>query len=485
MARTARASALHLPSDMGREPEAIAAAVVEEIAAGRLDRGDPLPSTRALAAQTGVPRSAVVSAYDVLLAAGIIETTPGSGATVVVDQGVARSATGVGAAPRRPRERLRPNVVRPERDVPHRVRFNLMPGAPDVSLIREREWRQAWRSATASVPELDWYHPMSHPALQGALVAHLRQMRGIATEAHDVVIFPGVSAAVHAVTHALRPRSAAMEDPGYPMARIPLQHNVARVDLILVDDHGMQVERLDRQELVYVTPAHQFPLGGRMPVTRREQLLRWASATGAVIIEDDFDGEYRHDSAPLGPLRSMASGQESVVYIGTASKVLTPHLRLAWAVVPPWMSEAVRVAGTTLRTDASLIASDALAHLIGNGGLSRHLARAQRTYAARRRRLVAALAQHLPEVELVGVEAGIHVAVRWRDDTVRDSDVAAECAARGIALAPLSAYAAQHLANGLLLGYAQLPETQADAVVAEIAEALEVVRQGRRTPVSP
>lgn len=476
MARSRRLGALHVDPGAGTSAHALAAAVVAEVAAGRLGRGDPLPSTRALAEQLGASRALVVTAYDELAAGGFIRVIPGSGAVVDVSPTVAAAATtGTAQVPRSMRRPVSVAPAEPPRPAPARVRHNLVAGAPDVALISERDWRQAWRAASATVPELDWYQAMHHPELASTLVDHLRRTRGIVIDdPDDVIVFPGVSAAIEAVTAAWRPERAAMEDPGYPAARDPLLRSVARLDYIPVDDQGIRVDRLGRQGLVYVTPAHQFPLGGRMSVQRRDALLRWAQERDAVVVEDDFDGEFRHDTAPLGPLRSMRGGADRVVYIGTASKILTPHLRLAWAVVPPWLSEAVRAAGARHRTDASRVSSRALAHLMSSGALVRHLARTQRTYAARRKRLVAALEELAPHLDVVGVEAGIHVAVRWPSGPA-DTQVAAECAARGVAVGPLSRYAVEASVNGLLLGYAQLPETAARAAVAEIVAAYDLV----------
>lgn len=481
MARTRRLSSLRLDPQEHTSPGELASAVVAEIAAGRLGRGDPLPSTRALAADLGRSRSMVVAAYDELAAGGFVTISAGSGARVDIDSALARTVTREpggpsarsGRAATYGRAPLRIPLAGPPRPDRRDLRYNLVPGAPDVSLINQGEWRRAWRTATASIPALDWYTAMEHPELETALLTHLRRTRGIPVEdSSHIIVFPGVSAAIEAVVSALRPERAAMEDPGYLSARTVLQQNVPRVDFVRVDGSGLRVEELDRQQLVYVTPAHQYPLGGRMPVGRRDALLRWAADVDAVIIEDDFDGEFRHEAAPLGPLRAMAGGADRVVYIGTASKVLTPHLRLAWAVVPPWMSEAVRRAGGHLRVDSNRMASCALAELINSGSMARHLARAQRTYAARRHRLVSALAELLPEVGVVGVEAGIHVAATW-SGAPRDTEVARACERRGVAVAPLSQYAAEQRVNGLLLGYAQLPETAARDAVGEIAAAMQ------------
>ncbi|WP_186525994.1 PLP-dependent aminotransferase family protein [Leekyejoonella antrihumi] len=470
MPRSRRISNLCLDKSEARSVAGLSAAIAAQIGPGRLGRGDALPSTRTLAADLGVARSRVVMAYDELIAAGLVETRGGSGAVVAVDDAeVVPDDSRIAAG----RPRLAPRHFRDDRPGPERVRFNLAPGAPDVSLIDRRDWRRAWRAASATVPEVDWYRPLHHPELQAALVTYLRRARGITAAAEDVVIFPGVSAAISAVADALGVRRAAMEDPGYPMARIPLQESAAHLDLLAVDEDGLRVDQLTAEhDLAYVTPAHQYPLGGRMPAGRRQRLLEWSHDADAVIIEDDFDGEFRHEAGPLGPLRAMKGGAQRVVYLGTASKILTPDLRIAWAVVPSWMSDAVRVSGARRRTDGSRVASRAMSRMMEDGSLTRHLTRAQRTYSARRTRLVTALSERCPDIEVLGVATGIHVAIRWGCGA-RDTDVVDRCAERGLVVSALSSYAVAHPVNGLLLGYAQLPETAARPVVDEIACVLE------------
>ncbi|NNG39435.1 PLP-dependent aminotransferase family protein [Flexivirga sp. ID2601S] len=469
MPRNRRPDTLHLPTDAGASAEAVAEHVVRLIAAGRLSVGDPLPSTRAVALDSGIPRSRVVRAYELLGAGGYVTARAGSGVVVAAGREAARSVT---ASPGL--RGARPSSARPaDRRQARRPRLNLMPGAPDTSLIDERAWRQAWRESSRRVPDLDWYRPNEHEVLSHALRDHLRQVRGVVADAADIVIFPGVTAAITAVVDAVTPRRAAMEDPGYRWARKPLQDNVARLDLLDVDDDGLRVDRLrDAHQLVYVTPAHQYPLGGRMPVERRHDLLRWARTHHGVVIEDDFDGEFRHDAPPLGPLRAMSGAADQVVYVGTASKTLTPHLRLAWAVTPARLTDDVRRAAAERRADVCRITSGALAHFIQSGAMAKHLARTQRTYAARRQRLVAALTEQLPDLRITGADSGMHLTVRWaggRDDV----EVVERLRRRGVATAALSSYGVEHRPNGLLLGYAQLPETAAAGAVRDLAHALD------------
>ena len=221
---------------------------------------------------------------------------------------------------------------------------------------------------------------------------------------------------------------------------------------------------------MYLTPAHQFPLGARMCVDRRCEVLDWASATGGLVLEDDYDGEFRYDVSPLPALRSLPGAAEHVVYLGTASKVLSPSLRIAWA-PPERLRDPVeqRLREHGLAVDG--VGARALAELVRTGGLSRHLARASRHYAGRREALRSALARHLPELEVVGVDAGLHAVLRLPDD-VDDLAVSERALALGVGVEPLTAYATDDHRTGLVIGYARLPRSQADQVVGLIAHAV-------------
>ena len=207
-----------------------------------------------------------------------------------------------------------------------------------------------------------------------------------------------------------------------------------------------------------------------MPVARRSALVDQALSAGRLLIEDDYDGEFRYGVPPMPALRATAGGEECVAYVGTASKILTPDLGLAWMVPPAGMLGAVRQAQDRLSLGASPLAARALAHLIAGGALGRHLARASRLYRARRDALVAALRRELPEVRVVGVEAGLHLVVLLED--IDDELVATSLRKRGVGVEPLSAYYLGAARPGLVIGYARLPETRAAAVVAALAEAM-------------
>ncbi len=471
MPRSPRAAdvALSLPDNEAPLRHRVADALVAAIAERRLRPGDDLPSTRVLADRLGVSRAPVVAAYDELAAAGFVVSTPGSGAVVAPGADLAaRAGAGTHVAecpPSRPAAAV-------TRAGPVPVRWDLRPGRPDTSLIDPTAWRRAWRRAGGSVPGHDAGEPPAHAELRTALADHLRRTRGIAADADRLLVVPGVAATLHALPAALGlvDRRVALEDPGYAEAWTAFARAGARLVAVPVDEDGLDPARLPaRTAAVYVTPSHQYPLGARMPVTRRADLLAWAERQDGIVIEDDYDGEFRYDVSPLPALRSLPGAEERVVYVGTASKLIAPTLRVAWLLPPPHLLEPLRRELHRRELVVNEATGLALADFFGSGAAAAHHARAGRTYAARRARLVRALERHLPELGLCGVDAGLHLVLRLPDDAP-DHEVVDDLAGRGLAANPLSAYAVDDDRVGLVLGYAGLPETQADAAVRTLAE---------------
>ncbi|NKZ12407.1 PLP-dependent aminotransferase family protein [Mycolicibacterium septicum DSM 44393] len=459
--------ALQLPADESPLRQRIAAAVIEQIRLGRLGPGDALPSTRSMAAELGVARSSVVDAYDELAAAGYTTARLGSGtriaagADAAAHAGAASHVTAGGAttvAPPAPRQQP--------------PAWDLTPGHPDPGLISTTDWRRAWRAAAAAPVPATAAGPGGHAELRRALAGHLRRTRGIVADPGELVIVPGVASALRTVTAAagLTGRDIAFEEPGYDEARRAFQMSGARTRAVAVDGDGLDPGSLrDSDSAVYCTPAHQYPLGARLSVPRRARLVQWAIRTGGLLIEDDYDGEFRYDVSALPALRGIDGGRDCVVYIGTASKVLTPALRVAWLLPPPGLRAAVADALERSGESVCGVTTFALARFIESGALTRHLARTARTYSARRSALVGALGRRCGGIRLEGVEAGLHVVLRL-DDGIDDTAIAATLGDRGVIVEPLSAYfAGPPGARGLVCGYARLPETQADPVAALIA----------------
>jgi GntR family transcriptional regulator/MocR family aminotransferase len=471
MPRTARPVELALEVPDGASPlrNRIADAVVDQLRTGRLRPGDTLPSTRALAAALGLSRGPVVAAYDELAAAGFVTSRPGSGAVVAPDADRAAAAGAVTHV--RPTRDAR--TATPER--PARVpRWDLRPGRPDTALVDPAAWRRAWRAAGSVVPDNDGGAGPSHTRLRTVLAEHLRRSRGVAVAPDDLLVLPGVGASLRALPGPLGMvgSTVALEDPGYVEAWTAFGVEGVQVDAVPVDGDGLDPALLPKRAVAaYVTPSHQYPLGARMPVTRRVQLLEWARDTGGLVLEDDYDGEFRYDVSPLPALRSLPGAEEHVVYVGTASKLVAPSLRLAWVAPPRRLREPLRVELESRGLVVNEATGLAMAEFIASGALSAHHARVSRTYGARRAALVTAVAHHLPGTVLEGVDAGLHVVLRLPDH-VDDLDLVGRLAERGLAASPLSAYAVAAPVRGLVLCYAGLPETQADAAVACLARCL-------------
>ena len=287
-------------------------------------------------------------------------------------------------------------------------------------------------------------------------------------------LFPSVSVALGAVAvvAGLAGRVVAFEDPGYAKARLALAAAGARIRPVPVDDDGIAARDLRGSDrAVYVTPAHQFPLGGRMPVPRRARLLEWAAAHDALVLEDDYDGEFRYGVPPLTPLRSMPAAAGQVVYLGTSAKVLSHVLRISWAVLPARFRDGMWRYLNESGDAISQVSAALLGSYIATGALTRHQARAMRTYSARQACFVAACRELLPGVAALGIEAGLHVVLTFGAPV---DDVAADRAAgRGRAglRAAVRALRGPRAAarTGLVCGYSRLPETRARAAAGLIA----------------
>ncbi|MBN2622430.1 MAG: PLP-dependent aminotransferase family protein [Acidimicrobiales bacterium] len=427
----------------GGRRQGIERALRAAIRDGRLVAGTPLPSTRALAADLGVARGTVVDAYDQLVAEGFLSARAG-GRTVVA------------AAARRP-------AAPPSAPVSAAPQVDLTAGAPDLSSFPAHEWVSALRSVLRDGPAdaLDYVGPRGRPELHAALVDYLARARGVMAEPEQVVVFGGVDHAFAVVTRALAVtgrRTVAMEDPGLPFHRRIVADAGGEVVAVPVDEGGIDAAAVavSDADAVIVTPARQAVLGATLAPGRRGDLVAWALASGAVVVEDDYDGELRYDRQPIGALQAL--DPERVLYVGTASKSLAPGLRLAWAVVPPALVGAVE---SVLPPHSPVSSLDqlVLADLIRGHVFDRHLRRARSAYRRRRDRFAAVLRDRAPAVQVEGVAAGLHALVRWPAGTAGEDEVLAEATARGIAVTAVGPmwHGPHHGADGLLVGYGRPP----------------------------
>jgi GntR family transcriptional regulator/MocR family aminotransferase len=436
--------------------EQIAAQLRDVLTSGRLAAGERLPSSRALAAALGVSRTVVTAAYTQLFAEGWLEGRHGSG-TYVAPGAVTPGAVaplGAGAAPAHVAAPVpaapatlaaTPRAAGPQPDPVPPV--NLRPGIPWQAGIDPAAWRRAWRHA-GTEPVSAQPDPRGRPALREALTGYLRRGRGVCVTANQILATRGVSAGLGLVTAALlRPGDrVGVEEPGYQAARAVFASRGAQLVPCRVDGDGLVVDELPGDlRLVYTTPAHQYPLGGRLPVPRRQALAAWARSTGALIVEDDYDGEFRYDVAPLPTLFGL--DPDVVIYLGTTSKTLTPALGAGWLVARPDLVPAFTAAAVDLGERVSGPVQHAVTELLASGELERHVRRMRHEYARRRAVMVTALAGRL-----TGDTAGMHMVLELPPGTA--TAVAAAARERGVEVATLDRYfGGPPTLEGLMLGY--------------------------------
>jgi len=414
---------------------------------GRLAAGERLPSTRALATTLGVSRTVVTGAYAQLFAEGWIEGRHGSG-TYVAD-GASRAGMGEERDGRAADARAgRPQAGEPAG--PAGPVIELRPGIPWAAGIDRAAWRRAWRSAGTEAPKAA-AEPQGSLALRAALTGYLRRSRAVRCAPEQIMVTRGVAGSLGLIAAALlRPGDKiGVHEPGYPAARAVFAAHRASLVPCPVDADGLITSALPAGlRMIYITPAHQYPLGGRLPVPRRRALIAWARATGALIVEDDYDGEFRYDVGPLPALFGMDPGV--VVYLGTTTKILTPALRVGWLVAGPGLVARLVEVAAGLGEWAGGPAQRAVLSMIGAGDLERHIRRMRHEYARRRAAMTGVLGGGAAG-RLLGDEAGMHMVLR----TARDAEeIAAAACRRGVAVATLARYFAGPVTtNGLVLGY--------------------------------
>jgi len=422
---------------------------------GTLPAGIRLPSSRSLAGDLEVSRRLVVEAYAQLLAEGYLVARRGGGTYVAATAG---SADGVSSQA----------AVRA-------LQFDFFPGAPDLASFPRTLWARALRDVLRSAPASAFAYPDGRgaPELRRQLAAYLRRVRGVVADPDAIVVCAGATQGLallgRALVHLGR-STIAVEDPGLPPHRAVLAYAGLQVRGVPVDEEGLDVAALDAPAVV-ATPAHHCPTGVALSPRRRGALIQWARA-GGLVIEDDYDAEFRYDRAPLGALQGLAP--EHVVYLGTVSKTLAPGLRLGWLVLPPSLFDAVLQAKVLDDLGSATIDQLALARLIETADYDRHLRKVRRHNRARRDALAAAVARELPRARVSGISAGLHALVRlpYAVDAQRLLTLAAE---RSVGVYPLSVHMVDPpvCTDAVVLGYANLAEPAIEEGVRRLAQVLE------------
>ena len=493
----------------------------EDILMGRLRPGEKVPATRALAGQLAVSRTTAVVAYEQLLAEGYIEARRGAGTfvsrqlpddTLRAESPVAPGgANGTGAAraavvaPRhatrrlsRWGDRLRASSGAPfqgdesltERHTP--MPFDFRPGRPDWDAFPHQLWSRLasrrWRQRSADMGS--YGDPAGYRPLREAIARHLAQSRGVRGDADRVVVVNGSQQGIDLLIRLwLDPdECAALEDPGYSGAALALRAHGARVLPISVDEDGLRVDALpsptepDAPRLVYVTPSHQFPTGATLSLPRRLRLLEWAARRGALVVEDDYDSEFRYSGRPLESLQGLdANGVAASV--GSFSKALFPPLRVGFVVLPEGLARPFVAAKWLADRQTATPDQQVLSDFIHEGHFERHLRRMRRLYAARRDALLAALEEHLGGLASPGGDgAGLHL-IAWLPAGCDAHALAARAARLGVATTPVGPYFADGAGrSGLMLGFAALDEDTIAEGVRRLACAADHGGAGFRRP---
>jgi GntR family transcriptional regulator/MocR family aminotransferase len=422
-----------------------------------------MPSTRGLAAELGVSRGVVTEAYGQLAAEGYLSTR--QGAPVRVTTAVRASI------PRAPARSLLPSFA-----------YHFHPGLPDLAGFPRDRWLRSLRTALRASPHgaLGYGDPRGDPKLREALTDYLGRVRGTAADPEQMLICTGFTQGFSLACRTLSGhgvRSVALEDPGWHTHKLIVEQAGMEVVPIPVDAHGLRIEQLTRSEadVVVVTPAHQFPSGAVLSPERRAALIEWAESGDRLIVEDDFDGEFRYDRGAVGALQGLAP--ERVLYCGSASKRLTPGMRLGWLLMPAWLAWQLTAAKVVEDGGSEVIGQLALCDFILRGELDRHVRRMRRRYQTRREALLRALAHWLPEGRTGGDEAGLYELVELPGD-VSESALLASAAERGVGVEGLSLHRfTPGGPPGLVLGYGNLAEPAIEQGVRLLGEALAEVRQ--------
>ncbi len=429
----------------------------DAVRSGRLAAGERLPSTRELARELDISRGLAQDSYEQLIAEGYL---------------IARSGSGTRVAPA---GHPAPRAARPEAAAGLSIDF--ASGVPDVARFPMRDWLWALNEAGRAAPLsfAEYGDAAGRPELRAVVAGYLRRVRAAAAQPEAIVICNGFTQGLQLVLAALAAgghRRLGLEDPGHHDWAPIAERAGLRPAPVPVDADGARVRATPAGvRAVVLTPAHQTPSGVVLTPARRHETIAWAAERDGVVIEDDYDAEFRYDRQAVGSLQGLAP--DRVFLIGTVSKVLGPALRLGWVVCPPDMVDAVADAKRLADRGTPALDQLALAKLIESGRYDRHLRRMRTVYAGKREALIAALAEHAPGVELTGLAAGFHAVARLPSgaDETAVADTARE---RGIGVHPMAGYrfgAPDHPPQ-LVLGFGNLSEEAIRRGVAAIGDLL-------------
>ncbi len=459
------------PLTTGNKTAQIVEHIREFIAAGTLKAGNQLAPTREMAAELGVARGTVVTAIEILVAEGLLVSRTGSGTFVSEDCHLGSYTTSEPMFYPAPAYVMEPDV-----DVAVDIPYNFQACRPSLEAFPRMAWRKAAAQAASIIPASDYGDPRGDLGLREQIAAYLQRARGLTAQADEIIVTNGAIQAMQilAQIYIRSGDQVVFEEPGYPLARQVFATTGAEISAVGVDDKGLKVDALPadggRIKLVYVTPSHQFPTGTRLSLSRRAKLLEWAGRHNALILEDDYDGEYRYDIPPLPPLAAMCA-KNHVVYFGTFSKTLFPSLRLGYAVAPKAVITAMAACRTLADYETNQLTQLTLKSFIETGEFEKHIQRMRRIYGKKRACLQQAIADSAFPGELRGIDSGMNGLVRL--STPMTATAISELAVQyGISVTPESRYCSQSPAkdDGLVLGYSALTTEQIQQGISKLAQ---------------
>lgn len=453
----------------------------EGIDSGRLAAGTQLPPTRLLAEQLGVSRKTVAEAYSRLTYDNLLSGKVGKGTFITPASTRVpppTPTTPLASAATLAKWRARSNLLADL--APSTLRYDFIGGASSKAQFPFDDWRRCNQYALRQIRRGSARYAAHQglPELREAIARHIAFARGVRCHSADVLVCSGAQQALDLIARILIEPGCrvAMEDPGYTPARHLFLSQGAQLQYVPVDDQGLCVEQIaEGTRLIYVTPSHQFPLGMPMSLERRQALLDRAAALGAIIIEDDYDSEFRYEGRPTDSLQSM-DRHGLVAYVGTFSKTLLPELRLGYTIVPEALREAICVAKQLTDWHAPTLSQWALARFISEGALLKHIRRVHEVYAARRERILQRLQGDLaPWFEVIPATAGYHMSALTKGDLEVEFliNMARKVEVGLYSLAPFHAQAP--VRSGLLLGFGAIELLDIDPALDRVRDTLQTL----------
>lgn len=479
---------MELPIPLSKGPEPLFRQIYlnlrRSILAGSFRSDGRLPSTRDLADQLGVSRTVVLLAYDQLLAEEYVTGRRGSGTFVAKDlssepmdlpkKSIHLRLSKFGSTVANAAETL---DFSGRRSVSHLYDFKFGRSESDLETFPFEMWRRILmrRARRASVAELDYGPPAGSAALREAICMHLRRSRAVVCDPSEVIVVSGSQQALDLVARVLLERGdrVAIENPSYLGTREIVRAAGARLLPVPVDRDGLNPAKIPNDaRICFVTPSHQFPTGAILSLPRRLALLEWARRRNAVIVEDDYDGEFRYEGQPLESLQGL-DAEGRIIYVGTFSRTVFPALRVGYLIVPKSLTRAFTTAKWINDQHSATLEQQTLAEFIHTGGYERHLRRVRRRNTARRKALLEAIHKYLHDrVEVTGEGAGAHI-VLWPKRQINEKSLVAQADSLGVGVYGISRYFITRPSRvGLVLGYGRMREREIREGIQRLGEIL-------------